>query len=107
MRRRGNVKKEKQFDGKKICSQRSPDSNKMAKRVRREKDDEDGRFAHVAWDPKFRSLPTRQRKVVVDERFSEMFKGDGRFGQTCVNSASFPRIFPPCAELPPIATRVQ
>ncbi|OUC48470.1 hypothetical protein D917_06152 [Trichinella nativa] len=33
----------------------------------------DKRFAHVSWDPKFRQMPRKIRKVKIDDRFSSMF----------------------------------
>uniref|UniRef100_A0A5S6R5U5 NUC153 domain-containing protein n=1 Tax=Trichuris muris TaxID=70415 RepID=A0A5S6R5U5_TRIMR len=33
----------------------------------------DERFAHVTWDPKFRSMPNKDRKVKIDNRFKAMF----------------------------------
>ncbi|KRY67638.1 ESF1 -like protein, partial [Trichinella pseudospiralis] len=33
----------------------------------------DKRFAHVSWDPKFREMPRKIRKVKIDDRFSSMF----------------------------------
>ena len=38
----------------------------------------DKRFAHIGKDPRFRSVPTKTKKITVDNRFSGMFK-DKRF----------------------------
>lgn len=38
----------------------------------------DGRFSHIASDPKFKTIPRSQRKVKIDKRFQGMFK-DKRF----------------------------
>ncbi|KFD46228.1 hypothetical protein M513_12891 [Trichuris suis] len=47
-------------------------SNKL-KAVTMEDVTKDERFAHVTWDPKFRSMPSRDRKVKIDNRFKAMF----------------------------------
>lgn len=36
----------------------------------------DKRFAHVAKDPRFRSMPRKDRKVKIDKRFQGMFTDD-------------------------------
>ena len=38
----------------------------------------DGRFAHIANDPRFKTIPRSQRQVKIDKRFQAMFK-DKRF----------------------------
>jgi len=38
-------------------------------------DMEDARCSRVAYDPMFREMPKKRRKVVVDERFKKMVGG--------------------------------
>lgn len=38
----------------------------------------DSRFAHIANDPRFKTIPRAQRQVKIDKRFQAMFK-DKRF----------------------------
>lgn len=44
--------------------------------------EKDERFSGIATDPRFRSLPTRYRKVKIDDRFKGMFK-DKKFKVKC------------------------
>ncbi|VDP44655.1 unnamed protein product [Soboliphyme baturini] len=37
------------------------------------KEIQDPRFSHVSWDPKFKRMPRKRKKVKIDKRFTSMF----------------------------------